>query len=45
MLSEKKQKDVTVFKDSKLPTLWEEVQDQEWELFWFQKLEKNIQTE
>jgi len=33
MLSEKKLKDVTVYKDSKSPTLWEEEQDQEWELF------------
>ena len=33
MLSEKKLKDVTVYKDSKSPTLWEEEQDQEWEPF------------
>ena len=45
MSSEKKPKDVTAFKDSKLLTLWEEVQDQEWELFWFQKSEKNTQIE
>jgi len=30
MLSEKKQKDATVFKDSKSLTLWEVVPDQEW---------------
>ena len=45
MSSEKKLKDVTAFKDSKLLILWEEVQDQEWELFWFQKSEKNTQIE
>ena len=45
MLLEKKPKDVTAYKDSKLLTHWEEVQDQEWELFWFQKSEKNTQTE
>ena len=33
MLSEKKLKDATVFKDSKSLTLWEVVPDQEWELF------------
>ena len=33
MSSEKKLKDVTVYKDSKSPTLWEEELDQEWELF------------
>ena len=33
MLSEKKLKDATVFKDSKLLTLWEVVPDQEWEHF------------
>jgi len=30
MLSEKKLKDATVFKDSKSLTLWEVVPDQEW---------------
>jgi hypothetical protein len=33
MLSEKKLKDATVFKDSKSLTLWEVVPDQEWEHF------------
>ena len=33
MSSEKKLKDVTVYKDSKSPTLWEEEPDQEWEPF------------
>jgi len=33
MLLEKKLKDVTVYKDSKLPTLWEEVLDPVWEPF------------
>ena len=33
MLSEKKLKDATAFKDSKSPTHWEVVLDQEWELF------------
>jgi len=45
MLSEKKLKDVTVYKDSKSLTLWEEELDLEWELFWFPKSEKNIQIE
>jgi hypothetical protein len=33
MLSEKKLKDATAFKDSKSPTHWEVVLDQEWEPF------------
>jgi hypothetical protein len=33
MLSEKKLKDVIAYKDSKLPTLLEEVLDLVWELF------------
>jgi len=33
MLSEKKLKDVTVYKDSKSLILWVEEQDLEWELF------------
>ena len=33
MLSEKKLKDVIAYKDSKLPTLLEEVPDPVWELF------------
>ena len=33
MLSEKKQKDATVFKDSKSPTLWEVEPDLVWEPF------------
>ena len=45
MSSEKKLKDVTVYKDSKSPTLWEEEPDQEWEPFWFPKWEKNIPIE
>jgi len=45
MLSEKKPKDVTVYKDSKSPTLWVVEPDLVWELFWFPKSEKNTQTE
>ena len=45
MLSEKKPKDATVFKDSKSPTLWVVEPDLVWEPFWFPKSEKNIQTE
>ena len=42
---ERKLRDVTAFKDSKSPTLWEVEQDQEWELFWSQKWERNTPTE
>ena len=45
MLSEKKPKDATVFKDSKSPTPWEVEPDLVWEPFWFPKSEKNTQTE
>ena len=45
MLSEKKLKVVTAFKGSKSPTHWGEEPDQEWELFWSLKSEKNIPTE
>ena len=45
MLSEKKLKDVIAYKDSKLPTLLEEVPDLVWELSWSPKSEKNTQIE
>lgn len=45
MLSERKPKDVIVYKDSKLPTLWEEVPDPVWELCWSPRSEKSIPIE
>ena len=45
MLSEKKLKDVTVYKDSKSATPLEVVLDLVWEHFLLQKSEKNILTE
>lgn len=45
MLPEKKLKDATASKVSKSLTLWEEEQDQEWELFSSQRSDKNIPTE
>jgi hypothetical protein len=45
MLPEKKLKDVTVFKVSKLLTHWVVEQDQEWVLSLFQKSDKNIPIE